>query len=70
MNASKLALALGRSRWYISAMKAGGYQFRYGTLTTVAHALAWLEQHPEFRSQEYKLRLGLIKRLGKKARAY
>jgi len=69
VNASKLAQKLGRSRWYVTAMKKCGYQFRYATLTTLSHALEWLEQHPEFRSQEYKLHLGLMKRLGKKARA-
>jgi len=69
VNASQLAQKLGRSRWYVSAMKKCGYKFRYATLTTVAHALDWLEQHSEFRSQEYKLHLRLMKRLGKKSRA-
>ena len=55
LNASQLAKALGKSRWYVSAMKLCGYRFKYGMTTTKSHALAWLEANPGFRSQEYKL---------------
>lgn len=57
-NRKQLAFILGRSPWYVTAMRAGGYVFKFGTLTTVAHTLAWMKKHPEFRSQSYKNRGG------------
>jgi hypothetical protein len=50
LNIEGLAKALGRSQFYVSAMKKAGYVMQYGTRTTRDHALAWLEANPGFRS--------------------
>ena len=51
--AKELAAALKKSVWYVTAMRAAGYRFLYGTMTTLEHALAWLAENPHFRSTEY-----------------
>jgi len=50
LNARELAEELGRSAFYVSAMKKAGYVMQYGTKTTHDHALAWLEANTGFRS--------------------
>jgi hypothetical protein len=50
LNVQELAEELGRSAFYVSAMKKAGYIMQYGTKTTRDHALAWLEANPGFRS--------------------
>ena len=40
LNGKELARELKRSPWFVSVMRAEGYQFAYGTLTTLEHALA------------------------------
>ena len=49
-NALELAAELGRSEFYIYAMKKSGYAMLYGTQTTRRHALDWLAAHPDFRT--------------------
>lgn len=51
--AKELAAALKKSVWYVSAMRAAGYQFAFGTMTTLQHALDWLAANPHWRSTEY-----------------
>ena len=51
---------------YISAMKAAGYVFSHGRYTTLAHALKWLKEHPDFRTTRYRNRVPGFE--GKKAR--
>jgi hypothetical protein len=53
INSKELAAQLRRSAWFVSAMKAGGYRFAFGTLTTLEHALSWMAANPDFRSTEY-----------------
>lgn len=53
INCSELAQALRRSRQYVSAMKAAGYQMEFATMTTLAHAEQWLREHPDFRVSTY-----------------
>ena len=53
LNKSKLAESLGRSRGYITAMIAAGYEMEYGSFTTVGHALRWLKANRSFRSTGY-----------------
>ncbi len=50
LNVQSLAKALGRSQFYVCAMKKAGYVMQYGTQTTLDHALAWLEANPDFRT--------------------
>ncbi len=50
LNVQALAKALGRSEFYVYAMKKAGYGMQYGTRTTLDHALAWLEANPGFRT--------------------
>ena len=45
-----MSKALGRSEFYVYAMKKAGYVMQYGTQTTLDHALAWLEANPGFRT--------------------
>lgn len=54
INATQLASEMDRSRSYVSAMKAGGYQFTHGTRTLLADALKWLRKNPDFRSTSYR----------------
>lgn len=53
LNKRELAELMKRSRGYITSMIAGGYRMRYGTRTTLEHALTWLEENPDFRSTEF-----------------
>ncbi len=53
VNCTQLAVAIGHHPNYVSAMKSAGYRFKYATRTTLAHALNWLEEHPDFRTTEY-----------------
>ena len=50
LNVQELAEELGRSAFYVCAMKKAGYVMQYGTKTTRDHALAWLEANTGFRS--------------------
>jgi len=50
LNKSQLAAELGRSRGYVTAMCAAGYEMEFGTTTTVNHALRWLRTNRDFRS--------------------
>jgi hypothetical protein len=34
---------------YVTAAKAAGYRFLYGTMTTRRHFLEWLAENPHFR---------------------
>jgi hypothetical protein len=52
LNKSSLAISLGRSRCYVSAMVRSGYRMQYGTRTTFRHALKWLEENPHFVTTE------------------
>ena len=49
LNKSELAVEIGRSRGFVSAMIRAGYVPKYGTRSTLPHALEWLEQNPDFR---------------------
>lgn len=53
INCTELAMALRRSRQYVSAMKEAGYQMEFGTMTTLAHAEQWLRDHRDFRITGY-----------------
>ena len=55
LNTAQLAKALGRSPWFVTAMKAAGFRFRFCMTTFLSDALDWLEAHPDFRSQDYKV---------------
>jgi hypothetical protein len=48
----KLAEALGVSPVFIKRMKWAGFEMP-GGVATVAWALQWLKQHPEFRQRDY-----------------
>ena len=50
--ADELADVLGRSRLYVYAMKAAGFQMPAG-LATHIDALIWLAHHPDFTSAGY-----------------
>jgi len=56
LGTTALARAMGKSAYYVCAMKAAGYVFEYGTETTLAHALSWRRAHPDFRSSSYRHR--------------
>lgn len=49
LSGKQLAHALGRGHNYVWSMKRAGYRMQYGSRTTLAHALAWLEANPDFR---------------------
>jgi hypothetical protein len=42
LNKKQLAEELGRTATYVSGMVRVGYQMKYGSKTTLKHALAWL----------------------------
>lgn len=48
----KLAAALGVSPVFVKRMKWAGFEMP-GGVSTVAWALQWLRQHPEFRQKDY-----------------
>lgn len=50
---TRLAEKLGRTRQYVYAMMAAGYQMEFGLTTTIEHAEAWLREHPGFRTCTY-----------------
>lgn len=56
LNAKELAAAMHRSVWFVSAMRAAGYHFLFGTATTLQHALEWWAANPNFRSTDYASR--------------
>jgi hypothetical protein len=65
-----LALYMGRSSSYISAMKSAGYEFTHGTRTLLSSALAWLSEHPDFRSTGYRISApGFVKDQARSERA-
>lgn len=51
-----LANKLGKSRFYVTAMKRAGYEFELiaPNLTTIDHAKQWLKDHPDFRAFDYQ----------------
>jgi hypothetical protein len=53
LNGKQLAEAMGQSEGFVSAMKASGYVFEYGTKTTLAHALRWRSRNKDFRTTGY-----------------
>lgn len=53
LNGRQLAEAMGQSEGFVSAMKAGGYVFEFGTKTTLAHALRWRGKNKGFRTTGY-----------------
>ena len=48
LNRSELAVALGRSPGYVSAMVKSGMQMPCGRIS-LKSALAWMADHPDFR---------------------
>jgi hypothetical protein len=53
LNGRQLAVEMGTGEGFVSAMKAHGYVFEFGTQTTLAHALRWRRQHKDFRTTGY-----------------
>jgi len=53
LNGRQLAKSIGRGVTYITAAKAAGYRFLYGTMTTRHHFLEWLAENPHFRVTGY-----------------
>jgi hypothetical protein len=53
LNGNQLAESIGRGVTYVTAAKAAGYRFQYGTMTTRRHFLAWLAENPHFRVTGY-----------------
>lgn len=53
VNVKTLAARIGRTPFYVHAMKAGGYAFSHGNRTLAKHALKWLRENPSFRSTAY-----------------
>jgi hypothetical protein len=51
-NATELAAALGRPGVFVKRMKWAGFAMP-GGVATVAWALRWLKEHPEFRQKDY-----------------
>lgn len=49
----ELAKALGWSAAMITASRAAGYQFQYGSKTTIRHYLKWRAANPDFRITSY-----------------
>lgn len=53
LNGRELAEEMGQSPGFVSAMKEKGYEFEFGTKTTLAHALRWRRQNKGFRTTAY-----------------
>jgi hypothetical protein len=53
LNGKRLAESIGRGVTYVTAAKAAGYRFQYGTMTTRRHFLEWLSENPHFRVTGY-----------------
>lgn len=53
LNGRELAAEMGQSPGYVSAMKEWGYEFEFGTKTTLAHALRWRRRNKDFRTTAY-----------------
>lgn len=53
LNGRQVAEAMGQGSGFVSAMKAQGYVFEFGTKTTLAHALRWRRQNKGFRTTGY-----------------
>ena len=49
LNGKQLARSIGRGVTYVTAAKAAGYRFQYGTMTTRRHFLEWLAENSHFR---------------------
>jgi hypothetical protein len=45
--------AFGQSTTAMTASRAAGYQFLYGTKTTLRHYMQWREANPKFRVTSY-----------------
>jgi len=55
LNGKELAASVPCCPMVITAAKAAGYCFKYGTKTTRSHYLKWLKEHPLFRVTGYVL---------------
>lgn len=53
INGRQLAEEMGQGAGFVSAMKSAGYEFEFGTKTTLAHALRWRRQNKDFRTTGY-----------------
>lgn len=53
LNGRQLADEMGQGKGFVSAMKAHGYVFDFGTKTTLAHALRWRRRNKDFRTTTY-----------------
>jgi len=53
LNGKQLGESIGRGVTYVTAAKAAGYRFQYGTMTTRRHFLQWLAENPHFRVTGY-----------------
>lgn len=53
LNGRQLGEEMGQSPGYVSAMKEWGYEFEFGTKTTLAHALRWRRRNKDFRTTAY-----------------
>jgi hypothetical protein len=53
INARQLAEAMGQNPGFVSAMKWAGYEFEFGTTTTLKHALNWRRKNKHFRTTGY-----------------
>jgi hypothetical protein len=49
-NLTRLASKLGVSYDYVKDMKKMGFELPYGGMTTLTHALNWINANPNFRS--------------------
>lgn len=54
-NGKEVAKAFGGGETMMTASRAFGYKFKYGTKTTLRHYMAWREAHPDFRTTAYVL---------------
>lgn len=55
LNCTRLSELLDKSPSFVTAMKRAGYRFRYeaAARTTLAHALEWIEAHPDFQANDW-----------------
>ena len=55
LNKSQLAEQLGRCPTYVSGMVRCGYRMKFGSKTTLKHALAWLADQSELSDGGFRL---------------
>ena len=56
LNLRGVAGRLGVSYDYVKDMKKMGFELPYGGMTTLTHALNWINANPEFRSEALLLK--------------